>query len=145
MGNYMIKYGGVPFTTMKRTFTVKCIWINVLAMSFIAVFTIYLLSTEPNLLVLQTLAIFQYITKELPNWLIVISRIFDFYLTMAGIQSLVCIICVTKNLKDEFRQLSLDLRDRQKELNGKWPFGNINSHNVYDNIQPERKHPQISN
>ena len=127
--NYKIRYGGVLLTSMKRTLTVKCIWINVVNLSLIASYKLYLFAKDRHLFVLHNLPFFAYTLHEVKLWLVILFGILNFYLAMAWIQSLISIVCITKALKDEFSELSLDLRDRlrESEAPSKWSLGTITS------------------
>ena len=127
--NYKIRYGGVLLTSMKRTLTLKCIWINVVNVGFIVFYKLYLFMKDRHLFVMQNLPLFAYTLPELNIWLVIFFGILNFYLAMAWIQSLISIVCITKALKDEFSQLSQDLRDRlhEGEAHGKRFLDHITS------------------
>ena len=127
--NYKIRYGGVLLTSMRRTLTLKCIWINVVNIGLIVFFQLYLFIKDTHLFVLHNLPFFAHTSHESKIWLLIFFGLLHFYLFMAWIQSLINIICITKALRDEFSQLSQDLRDRLCEgaARSKWPLGHIAS------------------
>ena len=115
--NYKIRYGGVLPISVKKTLAVRCIWINIFTIGFIAFVKGYMFIKDKRLFARHNLPLLAYILDEPELWLLVLCGILNFYLTMAWIQSLISILCITKALHDEFLQLSLDLRERLHEGN----------------------------
>ncbi len=134
--NYKLKHGGVSLCAMKRNIVMRVVWVNVISSLVLAATRIYVCVTAHELLSNDT-PIASRIFGRTPMWLVILSHALSFYVFMAWMQSIVAIFCVTRNMKEEFYQLSYSLEENLSEMKGSGgPFCGMS-------LEPQEDHSEL--
>ena len=113
--NYKIKHGGVSFAKMRRNIMVRVVASNIMAFIIIVGTVSVGLIIDHNLYTEHHLPLLSRLKVYRPLWLTVLISLMHCYIGIAWIQCLVLCVCLNKNLKDEFLQLSSQFGE---EING---------------------------
>ena len=125
--NYKIKHGGVSFAKIKRDNTIKLVTTNVIILVISVVLLTYGLIKEPEVFAEYHLQVMKRLNIPSPFWLVVLVTILYQYLAFAWLQSLLYCLCINKNLREEFEQLSSQF---SQELEGNKRFSSFKMKNA---------------
>ncbi len=104
--NYKIRHGGVPLATLRRNMLIRIISINLVAFLFTLAFVVALFLTNEKLFFEYHFPLLTRYGVTIPDWLLYIVSGLYTYITFAWMQSLIICICMNKNIREEFAELS---------------------------------------
>ena len=117
--NYKIKHGGVSLPILKRNCTIIVIGLNVLTAVYVGGAKFYVLSIVKGM---RLLPISNYFVDSEPTWIVILYFVVDFYVFMAWAQSLINVFGMTRNLTEEHRELSSNLKAKLNDVKHNWRF-----------------------
>ena len=109
--NYKIKHGGVPFAVMKRNIVIRMVSENAIAFIVIIGPFIWGLINDADLYAAHHLPLLDRWGVSKPLWLTILITFVYAYTGFVWLQSLFFCVCMNKNLREEFLQLSVQFRE----------------------------------